>query len=111
VKTMSVSKVAALALPMLLFRSPVADAQEAATEVGTDIGTLYRDETAPLYKAPSYSPYAGRNFPTRVLWGDTHLHTANSLDAAAFGKGWAPSRLTGSGAARRWSLPPARQSG
>ena len=22
-----------------------------------------------------YSPYAGRNFPTQVLWGDTHLHT------------------------------------
>jgi len=28
-----------------------------------------------------YSPYAGRNFPTRVLWGDTHLHTAVSVDA------------------------------
>jgi len=32
-----------------------------------------------------YSPYAGRNFPTEVLWGDTHLHTGNSLDAGAFG--------------------------
>ena len=28
-----------------------------------------------------FSPYAGRNFPTRVLWGDTHLHTAISVDA------------------------------
>ena len=28
-----------------------------------------------------YSPYAGRDFPTRVLWGDTHLHTAVSVDA------------------------------
>ena len=65
-------------------------AQEAATEVGTDIGTLYRDEAAPLYKAPGYSPYAGRNYPTRVLWGDTHLHTANSLDAAAFGNTLGP---------------------
>ena len=36
-------------------------------------------------KAPGYSPYAGRNFPTRVLWGDTHLHTNLSLDARAFG--------------------------
>ena len=36
-------------------------------------------------KAPSYSPYAGRNFPTKVLWGDTHLHTSLSLDARAFG--------------------------
>jgi len=28
-----------------------------------------------------YSPYAGRDFPTRVYWGDTHLHTAVSVDA------------------------------
>ncbi len=34
---------------------------------------------------PLYSPYAGRNFPTRPLFGDTHLHTAYSLDAGAFG--------------------------
>ena len=32
-----------------------------------------------------YSPYAGRSFPTQVFWGDTHLHTGNSLDAGAFG--------------------------
>jgi hypothetical protein len=32
-----------------------------------------------------YSPYAGRNFPTKVFWGDTHLHTGNSMDAGAFG--------------------------
>ncbi|MCP4332891.1 MAG: DUF3604 domain-containing protein [Gammaproteobacteria bacterium] len=36
-------------------------------------------------KATGYSPYAGKNFPTRVLWGDTHLHTKLSLDARAFG--------------------------
>ena len=32
-----------------------------------------------------YSPYAGRSFPTRVFWGDTHVHTAMSMDAGAFG--------------------------
>jgi hypothetical protein len=32
-----------------------------------------------------FSPYAGRNFPTQVFWGDTHLHTAMSIDAGAFG--------------------------
>jgi len=32
-----------------------------------------------------YSPHAGRNFPTRVFWGDTHLHTGMSMDAGAFG--------------------------
>ena len=28
-----------------------------------------------------FSPYAGRDFPTRVLFGDTHLHTSVSVDA------------------------------
>ena len=35
-------------------------------------------------KAP-YSPYAGRQFPQRVYWGDTHVHTSYSVDAGAFG--------------------------
>ena len=30
---------------------------------------------------PQFSPYVGRDFPTRVLWGDTHLHIAVSVDA------------------------------
>ncbi len=58
---MRLPKVAAFTLQMLLFWLPVAGAQETATEVGTDIGTLYRDEAALLYKAPGYSRYAGRN--------------------------------------------------
>ena len=33
-----------------------------------------------VIEAP-FSPYAGRKFPTRVFWGDTHLHTAISVDA------------------------------
>jgi hypothetical protein len=33
----------------------------------------------------SYSPYAGRNFPTRPFFGDTHVHTGASMDAGAFG--------------------------
>ncbi len=34
---------------------------------------------------PVYSPYADRNYPTRPLFGDTHLHTGASFDAGAFG--------------------------
>ncbi len=34
----------------------------------------------PVTEAP-FSPYAGRDFPTQVYWGDTHLHTAISVDA------------------------------
>jgi hypothetical protein len=33
-----------------------------------------------LYKK-QFSPYAGRAYPTRVLWGDQHLHTEISVDA------------------------------
>jgi hypothetical protein len=51
-----------------------------------DTGTLDPEKAAALYpsKAP-YSPYAGRAFPTRPLFGDTHLHTSFSMDAGAFG--------------------------
>jgi hypothetical protein len=37
-----------------------------------------------LGKAP-YSPYAERKYPTRPLFGDTHLHTGFSMDAGVFG--------------------------
>ena len=43
------------------------------------------DMLSDAYTGKSYSPYAGRNFPTMPLWGDTHLHTGNSFDAGAFG--------------------------
>jgi hypothetical protein len=36
-------------------------------------------------KGAGYSPYTGKNYPTKMLWGDTHLHTNLSLDARAFG--------------------------
>ncbi|PZF78273.1 hypothetical protein DK847_00140 [Aestuariivirga litoralis] len=51
-----------------------------------DVGTLTPEVAARVYAAkPNYSPYAGRNFPTRPFFGDTHLHTAASFDAGAFG--------------------------
>ena len=37
------------------------------------------------FSGKNYSPYAGRAYPTRVLYGDTHLHTAISVDAGLFG--------------------------
>ena len=46
--------------------------------------TLDVKEAAEHFKPRGYSPYADRGFPTWPLWGDTHLHTANSPDAFAF---------------------------
>ncbi|MHC4926184.1 MAG: DUF3604 domain-containing protein, partial [Planctomycetota bacterium] len=37
------------------------------------------------YKGKSYSPYAARDFPNEILWGDSHLHTGISFDAGASG--------------------------
>jgi len=57
----------------------------AQQQVTTDSGTLNATEAAQMVKKPGYSPYAGRNFPTRPFFGDTHLHTSISVDAGAFG--------------------------
>ena len=35
--------------------------------------------------AEEYSPYVDQNFPQRVYWGETHLHTTFSTDAGLFG--------------------------
>jgi hypothetical protein len=43
------------------------------------------DDADNVVREASYSPYAGRTFPTNVYWGDTHVHTDNSLDAKGFG--------------------------
>jgi hypothetical protein len=55
----------------------------AQTQVGEM--TMDPERGKEIFRKKGYSPYAGRNFPTNVYWGDTHLHTSNSLDARAFG--------------------------
>ncbi|MBW2394652.1 MAG: DUF3604 domain-containing protein [Deltaproteobacteria bacterium] len=42
------------------------------------------------YPGVSYSPYAGRDFATTPLWGDSHLHSSFSFDAGAFGNRLGP---------------------
>lgn len=63
---------------LILFSGLVAQNQVGEMTMDTEQGKN-------IFKKKGYSPYAGRNFPTNVYWGDTHLHTSNSLDARAFG--------------------------
>jgi len=69
-------RTAVAAVFCFLFAAVFATAQDIQPE---------QDSQANFPKQDHYSPYAGRNFPTQVYWGDTHLHTGMSLDAGAFG--------------------------
>jgi hypothetical protein len=50
-----------------------------------DGGTPHPEDFESLYPGKAYSPWAERSFPSRVYWGETHLHTGLSLDAGLFG--------------------------
>src|SRR3990172_5699975 len=55
-----------------------------AAEAGNDEGAT-KEDVAKITQ-PQFSPYAGRNFPTKVFFGDTHLHTAVSVDAGTMNR-------------------------
>ncbi|KPK65835.1 MAG: hypothetical protein AMS21_03760 [Gemmatimonas sp. SG8_38_2] len=67
----------AAAVAVSLLGLPVAAQQADLVPTGEDVRSSIKE--------PSYSPYAGRSYPTIPLWGDTHLHTSLSLDARALG--------------------------
>ena len=62
----------AFAISVLVVIPSVASAQDHLPDKGG---------VAKAFGKQKYSPYAGREFPSRVLWGDTHLHTMVSVDA------------------------------
>jgi hypothetical protein len=71
---------------MLAYAAVCVLAAFASPPAAADAGDLSKDKAGRVHASkPAYSPYAGRNFPTRPLFGDTHLHTGFSLDAGAFG--------------------------
>ena len=67
---------AAIALPMLIGPNAAAFEGEVPPQV--------------MEQAPVYSPYAGRGYPDRVLFGDLHLHTEISVDAGLVGTTLSP---------------------
>ena len=73
---MSTLAIPALALSMLL----------SATGNGAAVEADIRQITKPAEPTPeNYSPFVNQNFPDRVLWGATHIHTGLSADAGLTG--------------------------
>jgi len=57
------------------------------TAVGPDFA-VERDNAPVLEK--NYSPFVGDDYPDRVFWGETHLHTSYSYDAGLVGNTLGP---------------------
>ena len=84
--------------------SPPAAEAAAAVQLGgpaTGTGALSADaneiqpaDPAKFNKVPGYSPYAGRNYPERPLFGDEHVHTGWSADAGGAGTTLEPEEAT-----------------
>ena len=54
--------------------------------IAHDAGQMDEEQLKKVHPSkPAYSPYAGRNFPSRPFFGETHMHTSYSMDAGAFG--------------------------
>ncbi len=78
---MTRSVLTAICAGMLMIALPAA-----AQDAGMATAELLSD----AYTGKAYSPYAKRSFPERPLWGDSHLHTALSMDAGLFGNRLSP---------------------
>ncbi len=79
-----------LSIALLIFIFFFSLCTPAATVQQAGEMTIDEKEAAQSFQTRGYSPYADRGYPTRQLWGDTHLHTANSADAFPFGNRLTP---------------------
>ena len=67
------------AVALLLAFAPAAHAQDV---------TVTRENA--VQAKLHYSPFVDQHFPTRIFWGDTHVHTRNSIDAGFVGNTLGP---------------------
>ena len=74
----------------MLYRQGLQPLVSQAEEVSTDAGMATPALLSKAYTGKAYSPYAGRAFPERPLWGDSHIHTSLSMDAGLFGNRLGP---------------------
>ena len=72
-------------LTLVLALAALLSAPAAYTGNAPGLSAPHQEVAGAFRSQDHYSPYAGRNFPTSVYWGDTHLHTGMSMDAGAFG--------------------------
>ena len=62
------AKKASLVLALITLASSNGAAQQAPP--GGDLGEINAEVAAKAFPRRGYSPYANRNYPTRVFWGD-----------------------------------------
>ena len=58
--------------------------------VVTDLSDVTPADPKKFYKDAGYSPYAGKHYPERPLFGDEHVHTGWSVDAGLGGATLSP---------------------
>ena len=79
----------ATVLALITTTSAASDKQAPVDSSKTEVPLAVTATAVPKTKE-HYSPYAGRDYPTRVYFGDTHHHTANSGDAFMGGNRLSP---------------------
>jgi hypothetical protein len=67
---------------LVAWLAPRQAAKAAAPAATQDVPTPRPEQ---LKQSKNYSPYADRRYPTRVYWGEQHLHTSLSCDAGLVG--------------------------
>jgi hypothetical protein len=79
---MKIKTAAWITLLIILIFAPTSGTQE--------LPALDKKTAEEVLPKKPYSPNVDRGYPTRVYWGDTHLHTSQSFDSVMFGNRLGP---------------------